>query len=137
MEGPYKIDKFGVCVGPKGEDYRIGDESPAEALVECMNDAFAAGRASLAGAVKALEDYVEHTPDCTLSYFESYDPDKGYQYLGVVSKEPPPCRCGLAATLRSARGEKADLDPADGQPRGVYDSHDEGAMPDPTPHGAD
>ena len=42
-----------------------------------------------------LENYVEHADDCTVSFFDAYDPERGWQYRGGWTKELPKCTCGL------------------------------------------
>lgn len=63
-----------------------------------------AALAPLNEAVKALEEYGEHTKKCILSFFDAYDPARGYCYAGEWMKEPPPCSCGLNAILAKLKG---------------------------------
>ena len=94
---PYKVNRFGVCVGPGGEDYRIGDEGTAERLAECMNEAYSAGsaaaRAPLVEVLRECEWVARHNEHCAWSECPicSSDPDTGHA---------PNCK--LAAAIEGA-----------------------------------
>lgn len=69
--------------------------SKHDELVICAE----ADRRSLLALVRAMRDYCEHDQKCVLTFFEQYDPSRGYKYWGKWMESPPPCECGLDALL--------------------------------------
>jgi len=67
---------------------------------------------TLTAALAACREYVAHTQDCVLSFWEAVDPEKGWKYRGQWSQKQPVCTCGLAQVLATLPPVASTQEPA-------------------------